>query len=96
MTQTKLILDALLHTPGPWKHCFLEGGWDGVSEEGGMVLCRLDFNNPANASLMAASPDLLELAYAFLSYLEDQSNSPRRRQACMQAARAAIQKATKP
>ena len=48
----------------------------------------------ANARLIATAPELLEIARASLSYLEDDSKSPRRRQACLEGARAAIAKAT--
>jgi hypothetical protein len=42
---------------------------------------------------IAAAPDALELAEAFLAYLQDDSQSPRRRQACIQACNAFIAKA---
>jgi len=47
----------------------------------------------ANARLIAAAPDLLEDLEAAVSYLEDNSRSERRRQACLASFRAAIAKA---
>lgn len=47
------------HTPGPWRWTAIPGGWDGVEHEDGPLLCRLVLNEPENARLMAASPDLL-------------------------------------
>lgn len=46
-------------TPGPWKHTGRKGGWDGVSSVDGTDICHLEFNNPSNATLIAAAPDLL-------------------------------------
>ncbi len=48
------------HTPGPWKALSIKGGWDGVEDDAGNEICSLSLNNPANAVLIAASPDLLE------------------------------------
>jgi hypothetical protein len=49
------------HTPGPWKHAGGTGGWDCVKpKSGGLAICNLVENNPANATLIAAAPDLLE------------------------------------
>lgn len=47
------------HTPGPWKHVAIAGGWDGVADDGGAIICRLGLNEPSNATLIAAAPDLL-------------------------------------
>jgi hypothetical protein len=47
------------HTPGPWFHVATEGGWDGVALKNGALICALCENNPANANLIAAAPDLL-------------------------------------
>ncbi len=48
------------HTPGPWRHAGRKGGWDGVTSADGTDICALEYNNPANARLIAAAPDLLE------------------------------------
>ena len=48
-------------TPGPWRHVSTLGGWDGVKEDAGPSnICLLSFNNPANADLIAAAPELYE------------------------------------
>jgi hypothetical protein len=47
------------HTPGEWRHVGLDGGWDGVADESGQVICRLVLNVPVNATLLAAAPALL-------------------------------------
>ena len=47
------------HTPRPWMPCAVEGGWDGVKSEDGQIIANLVLNNPANAHLIAAAPDLL-------------------------------------
>jgi hypothetical protein len=61
-------------------------------------LCLWDYEAPneteANISLIAAAPDLLDLARAFKSFLEDDSRSPRRRSECLAACIDAIAKAT--
>ena len=44
----------------------------------------------ANARLIAEAPAMVELARAFVSYLEDDSRSERRRQACLAEARAIL------
>jgi hypothetical protein len=49
--------------------------------------------NDERDRLNAINSELLELAHAFLSYLEDDSRSPRRRDACLESARAAIARA---
>jgi hypothetical protein len=46
------------HTPGPWKHVGLPGGWDGVASEQDGLICKLVYNNPVNASLIAEAPAL--------------------------------------
>ena len=48
------------HTPGPWKHVAVSGGWDGVADSHGNEICRLVLNEPANATLIAAAPELLQ------------------------------------
>lgn len=60
------------HTPGPWAHVSVTGGWDGVAEDANRnsVICTLSLNNPANASLIAAAPDLLAAAELALSEAE--------------------------
>jgi hypothetical protein len=56
-------------TPGPWRHVSVDGGWDGVAEPGGAVICRLALNEPANARLMAAAPTLLEACRAAARFI---------------------------
>ncbi len=51
-------------------------------------------DDAANAKLIAAAPDLLELANAFVSFLEDDSRSIRRHDECRAQAHAVIRKAT--
>jgi len=48
------------HTPGPWQWTAIEGGWDGVKQENGTLICKLALNEPENARLIAAAPDLLD------------------------------------
>ena len=55
------------HTPGPWKHVAVAGGWDGVANSTGAVICKLAENNPANARLIASAPDLLAAGEAVLA-----------------------------
>ena len=49
------------HTPGPWVRTAVDGGWDAVSPADHRILpiCRLVENNPANANLITAAPDML-------------------------------------
>jgi hypothetical protein len=47
------------HTEGPWMAGAYEGGWDCVRESGTHIVCKLTLNNPTNAQLIAAAPDLL-------------------------------------
>jgi hypothetical protein len=54
------------HTPGPWAHAGRKGGWDGVDAADGTPICNLEYNNPANATLIAAAPDLLAIAMNIL------------------------------
>jgi hypothetical protein len=43
------------HTPVPWKHRAVSGGWDGVVAETGEEICRLSYNNPSNADFIATA-----------------------------------------
>lgn len=48
------------HSPGPWRQVSVAGGWDGVAPVGSKLeICQLVENNPANARLIAAAPELL-------------------------------------
>jgi len=80
------------HTPGPWIPVAVEGGWDGVAENENRnsVICALRLNNPANARLIAAAPDLLRVAELLVSWLDEE---PGAHKLC-DAARAAVAKAT--
>ena len=89
------------HTPGPWHKTASDAHGYVYADNGTCIapFCehsaeKMDVERSANARLIAAAPELLELAQAFLSYLEDKSNSERRRLACIAGARAAIAKAT--
>lgn len=44
-----------------WRHVAVEGGWDGVADESGNLICKLVANEPANADLIAAAPDMRTL-----------------------------------
>ena len=81
------------HTPGPWKCIAVEGGWDGVSDEMGMVICKLVFNNPKNAALIAAAPELLEAAYITVRVCEMWQTGQLKETSAYKAAVAAIIKA---
>ena len=59
------------HTPGPWFQSSYEGGWDCVREAGGQIVCKLVLNEPANARLIAAAPDMLSA----LLYVRDMIES---------------------
>ena len=48
------------HTPGPWRKSAYDGGWDCVRDSGGQIIAKLGLNNPTNAHLIAAAPDMLE------------------------------------
>lgn len=83
------------HTPETWHYQALAGHHEyAVYNEatGRDVALVRDFDED-RARLISAAPDLLELAQAFLSYLLDDSQSPRRRHACLEAARDALSKA---
>lgn len=54
-------------TPGPWRRVSIKGGWDGIEETGGLAICSLNFNNDANAALIAAAPTQHEA----LNYVAD-------------------------
>lgn len=51
-------MDKKKHTPGPWRWTAVEGGWDGVESNDGLI-CKLALNEPENARLIAAAPELL-------------------------------------
>lgn len=59
------------HTPGPWVQVSVTGGWDGVAEAANRKshICALKLNNPANARLIAAAPELLEACQTFSEWL---------------------------
>ena len=83
------------HTSGPW-----------FNETGKLILDKRGFSIAqtwdeaggkeeaiANAQLISAAPDLLELARAILSYCQDDSRSARRKNEMILAAREIIAKA---
>lgn len=55
------------HTPTPWRHRAVSGGWDGVVAETGEEICRLSYNNPSNADFIATACNCHE---ALVSALE--------------------------
>jgi hypothetical protein len=63
-TQTK-------HTPGPWKKSNISAHIYGPQNEY-LAICE----DPLNARLIAAAPDLLDLLYLALPYVEDAENDP--------------------
>lgn len=57
------------YTPGPWSHVAYEGGWDGVAQvDSRTLICKLVENNPANAHLIAAAPELLAALKGLLTH----------------------------
>jgi len=49
-------------SPGPWEHTGRPGGWDGIDAKIGdstTHIASLEFNNPYNATFMAASRALV-------------------------------------
>ena len=46
-----------IHTPGPWKH---DPTW-GIIKHGKNEICALHSGNLANANLISAAPDLLQV-----------------------------------
>jgi hypothetical protein len=59
------------HTPGPWIASVYEGGWDCVKEgdHRGQEICRLVFNNQANAKLICKAPEMVELLSQIMNSL---------------------------
>ena len=41
------------HSPLPWSHSAYEGGWDGVRDKDGILVLKLAYNNPENATFIA-------------------------------------------
>lgn len=87
------------HTPGPWKADDMVGKtipiYATATTARGRVatVTKGDVRSSHDARLIAAAPDLLAACEAALAYVEDDSRSPRRRQAMRQGLRAAIAKA---
>lgn len=65
-------MTASKHTPGPWVSVSAEGGWDGVAEAANRnsTICTLSLNNPENARLLAAAPELLEALTAAVAAID--------------------------
>lgn len=55
-----------LHTPGPWKH---DPTW-GIIKHGKSEICALHSGNIANAHLISAAPDLLDLLEAAVARVQ--------------------------
>jgi hypothetical protein len=86
--------DETKFTPGPWRHV-AEGGWDGVMAPGGMVVCKLVLNEPRNANLIAAAPEIyaaLHHAETVMMIVQPRSHM-REYLAALEQARAALAKA---
>ena len=81
------------HTSGPWKPSSYEG-WDCVRDEKGTILCKLVYNCPDNAVMMAAAPDLYEacMLLVAIAYEKDAPSLFEIRKA-IYAARDAVKKA---
>lgn len=81
-----------LHTSGPWRHSAVDGGWDGVDSDHGLI-CKLSLNVPANARLIAAAPELLEVCVEAESLWPVWMGTPDQKE-FLDRLRAAISKAT--
>jgi hypothetical protein len=55
-----------LHTPAPWKH---DSTW-GIIKHGKSEICALHSGNLANAHLISAAPDLLDLLEAAVARVQ--------------------------
>jgi hypothetical protein len=90
------------HTPGPWVEVSIDG-WDGVRPaNNALPICRLVENNPANARLIAAAPEMLKQTELFARSIEYQikknlatgdTEGARLKQFTLDACRAVIAKA---
>lgn len=58
------------HTPGPWQWTSVAGGWDGVIGPSGLAICKLVENNPENARLIAAAPEMFDELRLVRGYLD--------------------------
>jgi hypothetical protein len=87
------------HTPGPWtwikSNCSNFVHVETDTDHMQIATCNRGnlATRQANAALIAAAPELLELAKAYQSYLEDGSKSERRKAVCLEACKTAIAKA---
>lgn len=83
------------HTPGPWT-CDMDGYIMTADHE--TEICQLAGTTElapqqeSDADLIANAPEAHELVEAFLSYLEDDSRSEARRQACIAGCKAYLAK----
>lgn len=90
------------HTPGPWVQVSVTGGWDGVAEAANRKshICALKLNNPANARLISAAPELLEALESIMHFADGfdcyRTTTPlgKALDGWLEAGRAAIAKAT--
>ena len=81
-------------TPGPWRHVAIEGGWDGVAATDGTPICSLSYNNPANACLAAAAPEMYDALADLLDMVDaDDGDDPDGMVAHLTHARAVMAKA---
>ena len=68
------------HTPAPWSlHDALSTRVDLINNAKGHAVGEIvwvDVRNPADAALIAAAPDMLELLYRCLPFIEDANEDP--------------------
>jgi hypothetical protein len=87
------------HTPGPWHRNIKPAShyptiFAGRCTHIAVVTAqRAEEQTEANCNLIKEAPALLELAEAFVAYLDDDSRSPRRRAECLASARSVIARA---
>jgi hypothetical protein len=68
------------HTPAPWTlHDARSTRVDLINDAKGHAVGEIvwvDVRNPADAALIAAAPDMLDLLYTCLPYVEDAADDP--------------------
>jgi hypothetical protein len=68
------------HTPAPWSlHDARSTRVDLINDAKGHAVGEIvwvDVRNPADAALIAAAPDMLELLYRCLPFIEDANDDP--------------------
>jgi hypothetical protein len=70
----------MTHTPAPWSlHDARSTRVDLINDAKGHAVGEIvwvDVRNPADAALIAAAPDMLELLYRCLPFIEDANDDP--------------------